>query len=155
MSEDVGTVVRMKRTFSAVRLFEGETYPHEGYLDSTHEGQPLRSPFVQLPNGDIWPVHPDFCEVIEVPAELHQITGHANGPDLDDLVRLIRYLREHDINPEIGWPALASTLTVCWRGSRNSRPDFHWTMTEGRRWDHAACYVGPDGSVYNANGEAL
>lgn len=93
----------------------------------------------------------------------HVITERAEGPDLDDLVRLIRYLREHGIQHRtdtIGHPLDPDHhghLTVRW-----------WSVDETAfspvNVAHCAIesnaaysghFVGPDGTVYDANREAL
>lgn len=82
---------------------------------------------------------------------LHRITERDDDrPDLDDLVRLIRYLHEHDIPHAVDGGSTKSfmvrTLPRRWRP--------HLVAMEGMRLDEAR-FVGPDGAVYNANREAL
>ena len=143
------TVVRMTETLADYDLIAGETYPHEGY--DAESGWPV----LTTPAGLELTIDPLACEIVEVTptADLHVITERADGPDLDDLVRLIRYLREHDLPVEIGYPALAQNLAVAHRATWKDR-DHHWLFTEGVQ-NKGAYFVGPDGTVYDCNGEAL
>lgn len=90
--------------------------------------------------------------------DLHVITERADGPDLDDLVRLIRYLRGHRVQHSLRdahtWedddlfdPA---RLTVAFGKA---------AITDGAPlpdlYGLVAYFVGPDGTVYDCNGEAL
>ena len=87
----------------------------------------------------------------------HRITDSADGPSLTDLVRLIEFLRANRVEHEIismgswtdgddydpGW------MQVVWT---------HGKIRHGaveRQAPAEAFYVGPDGAVYDANGEAL
>ena len=45
-------------------------------------------------------------------SDLHVITERADGPDLDDLVRLIRYCREHDIPHAVDGGSTKSFMAV-------------------------------------------
>lgn len=83
-------------------------------------------------------------------SDLHVVTERADGPDLDDLVRLIRYCREHDIPHAVDGGSTKSfmvrTLPSHWRP--------HLVAMEGLSLDEAH-FIGPDGTVYDCNGEAL
>lgn len=148
-STDQPTVVRMTAADPGLGLTAGQILPHEG----THEisGYPLAT----LPDGQLVEIDSRDCEVIEVvpTADLHVITERADGPDLDDLVRLIRYLRHQGLPVEIGYPALAENLAVAHRATWKGR-DHHWLFTEGVP-NKGAAFIGPDGTVYDCNGEAL
>ncbi len=151
---DQPTVVRMKETRADYDLFAGQTYPHEGY--DPENGWPI----LRIPMGLELAIDPDQCEVIEVTltADLHVITERADGPDLDDLVRLIRYLREHRVEHNIRdahtWedgdyfdPArLTVVFGICAITDGMPLPDLRGLT---------AYFVGPDGTVYDCNGEAL
>jgi hypothetical protein len=85
----------------------------------------------------------------------HVITERAEGPDLDDLVRLIRYLRDHDFAVRFDYSRMRPTLSVTWElyadGNTLQR---RYTVTESDRVGLGR-FVGPDGTVYDANREAL
>ena len=85
-------------------------------------------------------------------SDLHVITERADGPDLDDLVRLIRYLREHEI-PHMALTVARMTVQIRVNpGEGAPIPDEHrWVEGE----PVLATFVGPDGVVYDANREAL
>lgn len=108
------------------------------------------------------------CDSTGSVPDLHVITERADGPDLDDLVRLIRYLREHEVQYRV-------LDAVTYR--ERDRPDeyrhdplsvllyepgvdYHprlrslWTITENKPLAEAH-FVDPDGTVYDANREAL
>lgn len=95
----------------------------------------------------------------EEAGDLHQITAHPDGPDLDDLVRLVRYLREHKITYDHagtgGGGSWGYALAVRWYPERDSIPVGYAPpkVTEGATATFA--FVGPDGVVYDANREAL
>lgn len=83
--------------------------------------------------------------------ELHVITERAEArPDLGDLVDLILYLREHGIPHAVDGGSTKSfmvrTLPSHWRP--------HLAAMEGMPLDEAH-FIGPDGTVYDANREAL
>lgn len=90
--------------------------------------------------------------------DLHVITERADGPDLDDLVRLIRYLREHGIvhrTDTIGHPLDPDHhghLTVRWWSVAPVNVA-HCAIEDNTAY--VAHFVGPDGTVYDANREAL
>jgi hypothetical protein len=81
-------------------------------------------------------------------ASLHVITERADGPDLDDLVRLIRYLREHDIRVAV-YNGDDDPVRLGW-----SAPHGFFHVVEDSPLDEGY-FVGPDGAVYDANREAL
>lgn len=80
---------------------------------------------------------------------LHVITERTTGPDLDDLVRLVRYLREHKIayrfSDTLTHNAIVGFDTPI--GDRLAIIENDSVM--------GVTYVGPDGTVYDANREAL
>ena len=134
-------------------------------------GQPIRLTFTDPDTGaQIWD-HPTngnhtVCDWVDgmaptdrvaTPAGRHVITARADGPDLDDLVAVLRYLREHGnrrtTNPSpsgIRSGADHALMEVRWTHPTGG----FWTIREGDPEDEAF-YVGPDGAVYDANGEAL
>jgi len=97
------------------------------------------------------------------PPELHRITERDGGPDLDDLVNVIRYLRENGVQVVTG--------TMARRIGHESYNRLHLSWYPGDAWmrqfrlneaipaevDEAssAVFVGPDGTVYDENREAL
>lgn len=76
-------------------------------------------------------------------AELHRITMHASVvPNLDDIFRLIRYLREHSV-----WHSVSGSqpLGVEWltNGDGYASP----SIREGNA--RGIAFVGPDGTAYD------
>lgn len=143
------TVVRMTKDveFDGRHLSVGQVLPHEGT-------DPIGWPLVTLPGaiGRIVPLKPWECEVIPAyVADLHVITERADGPDLDDLVRLIRFHRSHHRVPTVSSAITAEgQLRVEWEAGRLGR----FRVTEGQP-DPEAYFVGPDGTVYDCNGNPL
>lgn len=93
-----------------------------------------------------------------VTAEAHTITTREDGPDLDDLVRLIRYLRTLGVYVSIGNQLSESNaVVVSWtRFPKPGQPNnAHPTTVVEGRLPKEAFYVGPQGEVYDANGEEL
>lgn len=87
-------------------------------------------------------------------SKLHSITARTDGPDLDDLVRLIRYCREHDI---VLTPGATATCNGPFRlrlYANPAKPIVTLAVTEGVPLDRAY-FVGPDGTVYDSNREAI
>ena len=84
--------------------------------------------------------------VIEGPCPLHVITENATGPDVDDIARLVRYLREHQIR-------YALDVTIITEDAEESA-EIWLDITEGHPLPEVY-FVGPDGTVYDANREAL
>lgn len=89
-------------------------------------------------------------------AHLHVITDRADGPDLDDLVRLIRYCREHGVTLSSGQTMLLASemerpcpVILRLYGRTEST-----VIVEGDPLPEAH-FVGPDGTVYDCNREAL
>lgn len=89
---------------------------------------------------------------------LHRITARADGPDLHDLVRLIEYLREHVGHVNVGQPQETYDVYCSWTprplpgGNNDRRPE---SVMEGHPHRKGGVFVGPDGTVYDANREAL
>lgn len=84
--------------------------------------------------------------------DLHTITERADGPDLHDLVHLIEYLREHAI-PHMALTVARMTVQIRTGSNGDPVPDAHrWVEGEPHPEAH---FVGPDGTVYDANREAL
>lgn len=85
----------------------------------------------------------------------HEITERSSGPDLHDLVRLIEYLREHDIGGVWGTSISGNRdwMSVRFRVPNSGRPRGQIAVEEGKPTE--AHFVGPDGTVYDANREAL
>lgn len=77
---------------------------------------------------------------------LHRITERADGPNLDDLLNLIRYLRKHDLNAHVVHYNDAKVLAV--------DLDNGWGWHEGGPLGDER-FVGPDGTVYDEKMEAL
>lgn len=129
----------------------GQVLPHEGTDRFT--GWPL----VSLPSGRMYPVPPDHCEVIPAHLVDRHVVTEKEAPDLDDLVRLIEFLRANDLAAGIGWPALATKLAVAfwsYRAADTDRRSRHrWLVTEGTPARFHS--VGPDGTVYDVEGMAL
>jgi hypothetical protein len=80
----------------------------------------------------------------------HQITEWADGPDLDDLVRLIRYCREHGVTLSSGQTSLLASemerpcpVILRLYGRTEST-----VIVEGEPLPEAH-FVGPDGTVYD------
>ena len=143
---DTPTVVRMRIGVAGWDLHAGQILPHEG--DSGF------GPLATLPNGETHSIPTNWCDVIPAPTDRHVITEREDGPDLDDLVRLIRYCREHDV---VLTPGATSTLLGPLRLRLYSTPangQMTLLITEGQALAEAY-YVGPDGTVYDCNGEAL
>lgn len=101
-----------------------------------------------------------WVEPVTVPPvnDFHVITERADGPDLDDLVRLIRYLRQHDIDHV----HIGSVMRVEWShpnpiddGTYKGRMARNAGVAEEGEPEPESYFVGPDGTVYDANGEAL
>lgn len=79
----------------------------------------------------------------------HVITERADGPNLDDIVRLIRYLREHDFAVRFDYSRMRPTLSVTWElyeGGTTLRR--RYTVTESDTVGPGR-FVGPDGTVYD------
>lgn len=144
---DQPTVVRMKETRAHYHLFAGQTYPHEGY--DPENGWPI----LRIPMGLELAIDPDQCEVIEVTltADLHVIveTG-GTAPDLADIFRLITYLRENEVWADVGQNGLSNGVKIGWIDADGRRRIIAEFVEHPK-----AFYVGPDGTVYDCNGEAL
>ena len=143
------TVVRMTKDveFDGRHLSVGQVLPHEGT-------DPIGWPLVTLPGaiGRIVPLKPWECEVIPAyVADLHVITERADGPDLDDLVRLIRYCRDNDITFR---PSGEQGNVMSVRVGAYPNGAWVWHFVENVPLPEAY-FVGPDGTVYDCNGEAL
>jgi hypothetical protein len=88
--------------------------------------------------------------------DLHLITERADGPDFDDLVRLIRYCREHELcvsvndSQPLSWDDKVGQFAVRLYG-----PQPAIVLWEGDPAPRGAHFVGPDGTVYDANREVL
>lgn len=91
--------------------------------------------------------------------ELHQITARADGrPDLDDLVRLIRYLREHGIAAHTDAAARTGDvypMRVRWSTDRVGVEVWGFDAVEGWPLHDGIVFVDTDGAGYDANREAL
>lgn len=128
----------------------GQVLPHEGTDRFT--GWPL----VSLPSGRMYPVPPDHCEVIPAHLVDRHVVTEKEAPDLDDLVRLIRYLREHDLDyafDNVGdrrHPRMVVKAATRKADGSIVVRRFH----EGEPLPEAH-YVGPDGTVYDVEGMAL
>lgn len=170
MHDTQATVVRVTNDDPGLGLTAGQVLTHEG----THEisGYPLAS----LPDGQIVEIDPGDCKVIEVaPVEdgsfhiLVESGPHAGGldpePDLRDLVRLIEWLRDHEIDHQVaGRRGTARRIAdrrfvdsaVCYLRVQFDDPSGRmWTISEGLASLGTAVYVGPDGALYDEIGEAL
>ena len=88
----------------------------------------------------------------EVECHAHPIveTG-GDAPDLDDLVRLIRYCRDRDITYR---PSGEQGNVLSVRVGTHPNGAWVWHFVESVPLPEAH-YVGPDGTVYDAKGEAL
>lgn len=88
---------------------------------------------------------------------LHRITENPDGPDLFDLMRLTEYLRplvhvyigqsDEDYDVRVSWTPLQRP------GEPNNRRGE--SVTEGRAHHKGAVYVSPDGTMYDADRNAL
>lgn len=129
----------------------GQILPHEG--EDRFTGWPL----VTLPSGALYPVPPDCCEVIPAHLADRHVVTEKEAPDLDDLVRLIEFLRANNLTVGIGWPALATKLAVSIWSHRTDdterRSRYRWLVTEGKPAKFHS--VGKDGTVYDVEGVAL
>lgn len=88
----------------------------------------------------------------------HRITENPDGPDLFDLMRLVEYLRPLIHHVHIGQSVEDYDVRVSWTplprsGEPNNRRGE--SVTEGRAHHKGAVYVGPDGTVYDADRNAL
>lgn len=82
--------------------------------------------------------------------QLHRITTRSDGPDLDDLVRLTKYLRDNNIVPSFGTDSSGTRLTVKWMHG----PWDIFTFIEGDTVGLGR-FVDTNGAIYNAEREAL
>jgi hypothetical protein len=100
-------------------------------------------------------VEHDSGDPFERGPQLHVITERADGPDLDDLVRLIRYCREHDIRLSPGATSMLAGMGTGQMILRLYSPTVSSiVVVEGQPLPEGH-FVGPDGTVYDANREAL
>ena len=85
---------------------------------------------------------------------LHRITENPDGPDLFDLMRLTEYLRplvhhvyvrqsDEDYDVRVSWTPLPKP------GGNNDRRGE--SVCEGRAHHKGAVFVGPDGTMYDAD----
>lgn len=90
--------------------------------------------------------------------ELHRITEDPDGPDLFDLMRLVEYLRGKVGHVYIGQPEFENDVRVSWTpkplpgGNNDRRPE---SVMEGNPHRKGAVYVGPDGTLYDGDRNAL
>lgn len=158
MSADQATVVRL--LLDVHNMQAGRVLPHEG----TDPGTGF---VLVMVDDEILALDPECCEVIEVApigsSSFHIIveTGrHAGGldpePDLRDLVRLVEWLREHEIDHWVAGQRVAGSP-----GANYMRVQFDdprgrmWTVSEGLASLGPVVYVGKDGTVYDEYGIAL
>lgn len=167
MSADQATVVRL--LLDVHNMQAGRVLPHEGTDPGT--GWEL-----VMVDDEILALDPEHCEVMPVaPVEdgsfhiLVESGPHAGGldpePDLRDLVRLIEWLRDHEIDHQVaGRRGTARRIAgrrfvdsaVCYLRVQFDDPSGRmWTISEGLASLGTAVYVGPDGALYDEIGEAL
>lgn len=159
MSADQATVVRLLLDVHDMQA--GRVLSHEGTDPET--GFELVTV-----DDEILALDPEHCEVLPVaPVEdgsFHPlvVTGpHAGGlnpePDLRDLVRLIEYLREHEIDHRVAGRRVAgSPVVVNYMRVQFDDPGGRmWTVSEGLASLGPACWLGSGGGLYDEHGIAL
>lgn len=89
------------------------------------------------------------------PADVfHRITARSSGPDLGDMVHLIRHLRSYRIQHEVAHAATFEDGDQFDPALLTVRIASAATITEGTL-DAEVYYVGPDGTIYDCNRDAL
>lgn len=89
--------------------------------------------------------------------EFHRITEHSTGPNLEDIFRLIRYLRSVGRACTVTEIARRPSCEAYHRlgvGWHDDLRDYQRNVLEDRP-EPEAFYIGPDGALYDCNREAL